>query len=101
MLVCGAFAVTAAAEERNVDGGDRRLHVGRGQDVMRAVAELAVGGIRVVLCRLFPVDAGGILALFFAMTLAAIDGSQLLRMRHFLDVAVAGNAIEGGMGRRL
>ena len=68
---------------------------------MRAVAELAVGGVRVVLRRLLPVDAGGILALFFAMALAAIDGSQFFRMRHFLDVAVAGDAIEGGMGGRL
>src|ERR1019366_2236644 len=37
----GAFTVTAAAQARHVDDGRRRLQVGRGQDVMRAVAELA------------------------------------------------------------
>ena len=67
---------------------------------MRAVAELAVGGVRIVLGRLLPVDAAGILALLFAVALAAVDASQLFRMRHFFDVAVAGNAIEGGMGGR-
>ena len=96
----GAFAVTAAAEARNVDGGDRRLQVGRGQDVVRAVAELAAGSIGVVLGRLLAVDAAGILALLFAVAQAAIDAGQLFRMRNFFDVAVAGDAIQGGMGGR-
>ena len=53
--------------------GDFRLD--GAQDVMRAVAELAVGGVGVVLRRLLAVDAGGILALLFAMALAAVDAA--------------------------
>ena len=67
---------------------------------MRAVAELAAGSIRVVLRRLLAVDAGGVLALLFAVAQAAVDAGQLVRMRHFFDVAVASDAIEGGMGGR-
>ena len=96
----GVFAVTAAAEARHVDGGGGRLHVGRGQDVVRAVTELAVGSIRVVLRRLPAVDAGGVLALLVAMAQAAVDAGQLFRMRHFFDIAVAGDALEGRMGGR-
>ena len=61
---------------------------------------MQLGGIGVVLRRLLPVDAAGILALLFAVAQAAVDRGQLFRMRHLLDVAVAGDAIEGGMGGR-
>ena len=77
-----------------------RLQVGRGQDVMRAVAELAAGSIRVVLRRLLAVDAGAVLALLFGVAQAAVDAGQLVGMRHFFDIAVASDAIEGRMGGR-
>src|ERR1035438_9577399 len=44
----GVFTVTAAAQARHVDDGCRRLQVGRGQDLMLAVAELAAWSKRVV-----------------------------------------------------
>ena len=97
----GILAVTLAAQSRNIDSGDRRLQIGRGQDVMRSMTELATGGVRVVLCRLLPVDAGGILALLVAMATGTIDSGQLLRMGHCLDVAVACDAVQGGVGGRL
>src|ERR1019366_5550745 len=85
----GAFTVTAAAQARHVDDGRRRLQVGRGQDVMRAVAELAAGSRRVFLRSLLPVAAGGILFLLFGGPPAAINAGQLVRVWHFFDIAVA------------
>src|ERR1035437_4006291 len=35
-----------------------------------------------------------------SLTQAAVDAGQLIRMRHFFDVAVASHAIERGMGGR-
>ena len=96
----GAFAVTAAAKARHIDDRCRRLQVGRGQDLMRAVAELAAWSKRVVLRRLLAVDAGAVLALLFAVAPAAIDAGQLVRMGHFFDIAVAVHAFEGRMGGR-
>lgn len=66
---------------------------------MRAVAEFAVRCVGVVQRRPLAVNAGGILALFLAVALAAVDGRHFFRMRQFLDAAVAGNAIDAGVGR--
>src|ERR1035441_1772022 len=67
---------------------------------MRAGTELAAGSKRVVLRRLLTVDAGGILALLFAVASAAIDASQFVRVWHFLDIAVTCDAFKGCVGGR-
>ena len=97
------LAVTGAAKGRNVDGGDLGLQIGWRQDVMRRcadMAEFASRSIGVILRRLFPMDTAAILALLLTVAQAAIDRSQLFRMRHLFDIAVARDAFNGGMGGR-
>lgn len=70
------LAVTGAAKGWNIDGGNLRFQVGRGQDVMRRrgdVAEFAARSIGVILRRLLPMDAAAILAELVAVAEAAID----------------------------
>ena len=78
-----------------------RFQVGRGQDVVGAVAELAAGSVSVVLRRLFAVHAGRILGLLVAVAQAAIHRGEFFGMRNFLDVAMAGGAFQVGVGRCL
>jgi len=67
---------------------------------MGAMAELAVGSVRVVLRRLLAMDAGAVLALFSIVAEAAVDAGQLFRMRHFFDVTVTSHAFQSGMRGR-
>jgi hypothetical protein len=90
----GVFPVAATAKPWNVDRGDGRLQVGWSQNVVRAVAQLATGRVGIRLGCPLTVDAGLVLVLLFTVTLAAIHPRQLVRVRRFLNIAVAGNAFE-------
>ncbi len=67
---------------------------------MRAMAKLATGRVGVVLRRFPAVDTGRILRLLFGVTRAALHPSQFVRVRHFLDIRVAGDALEAGVRGR-
>jgi hypothetical protein len=64
------------------------------------MAELAAGSIRVVLRRLLPMDAAGILALLLTVAKAAVHRRQLFRVWHLFDIGVACDAFNSGMRGR-
>ena len=64
------------------------------------MAELTAWGIRVVLRRLFPMDTAAVLTALFTVAEATVDRGQLFRMWDLFDIAVARDALDGGMGRR-
>ena len=53
-----------------------------------------------MLRRLLTMDTAAILAAFFTVAQATVHRDQFFRMRHLFDIAVACDALEGGMGGR-
>ena len=68
---------------------------------MRAVAELAIRSIGVVLGGFLTVNAATVLACFVGMARAAIHWGELLRVGNFLDIGMARHALECGVRRGL